>query len=219
MWVQHPAPEGGAVRFEVVPPLDQLVLPRRGEPLHEAIVMKLIALNKAGHAFVFWLVSVMALLIQSNLSHLHDWAQRLLRGLGAAVDNTGQEAGRGWLGRHLTSLLHLHNSTVRIVLITAMVYAVVETIEAIGLWKERRWAEYLTALATTGFLPFEIHELLKRVTFLRVTALVVNLALIVWLVYKKRLFGLRGGFAALTAANRVDWPAVLKAPSPAVLSP
>ena len=54
----------------------------------------------------------------------------------------------------------------------------VEAVEAVGLWHERRWAEYLTALATAGFLPFEIDELIKRVTVFRVSALVINVAIL-----------------------------------------
>ena len=34
--------------------------------------------------------------------------------------------------------------------VTAVIYAVVEGVEAVGLWRERRWAEYLTAIATAG---------------------------------------------------------------------
>jgi len=103
----------------------------------------------------------------------------------------------------------------RIALVTALLYAVVETIEAIGLWKERRWAEYLTVLATAGFLPLEIHELLKRVTVVRIGALIINVALIVWLIHGKRLFGLRGGVEALHTADHTDWDTVLHAPTPA----
>jgi len=90
---------------------------------------------------------------------------------------------------------------------------VVEWTEAIGLWRERRWAEYLTVLATAGFLPFEVRELVDRITVLRVGALVVNLALLIWLVYAKRLFGLRGGVHAMH--DQIDWAAVLAAPTPA----
>ena len=50
----------------------------------------------------------------------------------------------------------------------ALAYAIVEWAEAVGLWLEKRWAEYLTVLATTGFLPLEVHELVKRVTALRI---------------------------------------------------
>ena len=89
-------------------------------------------------------------------------------------------------------------------------YAVIESTEAVGLWRERRWAEYLTVVATAGFLPFEIRELLERVTPLRVAAIVVNLAILVYLVYAKRLFGVRGGAAALE--RQVDWEAILASP-------
>ncbi len=56
----------------------------------------------------------------------------------------------------------------------------------------------------------EIRELLERVTPLRVAAIVVNLAILVYLVYAKRLFGVRGGAAALE--RQVDWEAILASP-------
>jgi len=76
--------------------------------------------------------------------------------------------------------------------LAAAVYCVLEGTEAIGLWHERRWAEYLTALATAGFLPFELDELSHRVTVLRVAALVVNVAVLVYLVWRKHLFKVGG---------------------------
>ena len=80
-------------------------------------------------------------------------------------------------------------------------------------WRERRWAEYLTAVATAGLLPFEIRELLERATVFRVGALTVNLAILIWLVWAKHLFGVRGG--AKTLHERVDWDEILATPSPA----
>src|SRR5205085_11504877 len=78
-------------------------------------------------------------------------------------------------------------------LFTATASALLEGVEAVGLWRQRRWAEYLTAIATAGFLPFELHELAKRVSIGRVLALVINLAVLVYLLWAKRLFGIRGG--------------------------
>ena len=45
------------------------------------------------------------------------------------------------------------------------------------------------------FLPFEIYELTERVSPLKVIGFVINLAVVVYLIYAKRLFGLRGGGA------------------------
>jgi uncharacterized membrane protein (DUF2068 family) len=85
-----------------------------------------------------------------------------------------------------------------------------ELVEAIGLWHERRWAEYLTVVATSGLLPFEILEITKRVTVVRVGALIINLAIVAWLLYRKRLFGIAGGREALRHES-ID-PQVLFAP-------
>ncbi len=76
------------------------------------------------------------------------------------------------------------------------------------LWQGKRWAEYLTVIATSLFLPLEINELIDKVSFLRVSALLVNLAILVYLVWTKRLFGIRGGQAGLERdlAADVDWP-------------
>ena len=68
---------------------------------------------------------------------------------------------------------------------------------------------YLTFVATVVFVPYEIHELTKSVTALKVLTLVINLAIVVYLLVSKRLFGLRGGGRAERAeyAADVGWPA------------
>jgi uncharacterized membrane protein (DUF2068 family) len=92
-------------------------------------------------------------------------------------------------------------------------YAALEGVEAIGLWLGRRWAEYLTFVATIVFVPYEIYELTKSVTTLKVLALVINLAIVAYLLISKRLFGLRGGGRAERAEydEDVGWPAIERA--------
>jgi len=212
-WIEHLPPVGTDVRYATLPPLSELTKPRRGKPLAEAIVMRLIAINKGTHALAFTLLAVAALALQTNLTRIHSFAQRLLRGVTGPLNDTGQYANKTWLGRQLEHLLNLKSGTLKVVLFIALLYAVVEWTEAIGLWFEKRWAEYLTVLATAGFLPLEIRELLHRVTALRVFALVINLALLIWLVYAKRLFGVRGGIKAMH--DDTDWDAIIASPTPA----
>lgn len=212
-WVEHPAPDPATARWATMPSFADLTTPRRGKPLHEAILMRLIALNKASHAAAFTLLSVVLILLESNLTRLHDWAQSVADQLGTQIGDTGQGASQSWLSKQAHHLVDLQPGTVHVLLALALTYAVIEWTEAIGLWKERRWAEYLTVLATAGFLPLEVHELINKVTVLRVGALIVNVALIVWLVWAKHLFGLRGG--PHTLHESIDWDAVLAAPSPA----
>lgn len=109
------------------------------------------------------------------------------------------------IAREVEKVSLLHHHTFVVLAVTAGVYAVVEGVESVGLWRQRRWAEYLTAVATAGFLPFEIYELTERVTVLRVLALVVNLAVLAWLVWRKRLFGIgRGRFTGVAVTAGTD---------------
>ena len=84
------------------------------------------------------------------------------------------------------------------------VYALVELAEAAGLWLGQRWGEYLAAAATSIFVPYEIYDLTGKVTWLRVAALVINLLLVIYLVWAKRLFGARGGKTAYLARLRSE---------------
>jgi uncharacterized membrane protein (DUF2068 family) len=68
----------------------------------------------------------------------------------------------------------------------AIAYGSLFTVEGIGLWKGKRWAEYLTVITTSLLVPFEIYELTKRLTVIRVAALVVNVAAVLYLVYRLR---------------------------------
>ena len=84
------------------------------------------------------------------------------------------------------------------------VYALVELAEAAGLWLGQRWGEYLAAAATSIFLPLEIYDLTGKITWLRVAALVINLLLVIYLAWSKRLFGVRGGKEAYDARLRTE---------------
>ncbi len=104
----------------------------------------------------------------------------------------------------LERLLTLNVNTFRLIGAAAAAYALLEGTEAYGLWFQRRWAEYLTFVATTLFVPYELYELYGKITVIRVSALVINLAILLYLLWAKRLFGLRGGAEADRAAREVD---------------
>jgi uncharacterized membrane protein (DUF2068 family) len=54
------------------------------------------------------------------------------------------------------------------------IYAALDLTEGTGLYLEKVWAEYLTLAITGSFLPWEIFEVLRRVTWIRAGLLVVN---------------------------------------------
>jgi uncharacterized membrane protein (DUF2068 family) len=210
-WVEGVAPPPGGAVYDEIPPLPELDLPRRGKPLSDAIVLRLISLNRAVHCLVFALLATLLLIVNSNLGNLQHWAHTWLSRVTDVADNTTGNDSRDWFARQLQKVASLDKHTIVVLAVTAIGYAVLEGVEAVGLWHEKRWAEYLTVIATVGFLPFEGHELLQRVTVVRITALVVNLAILAYLLYAKRLFGLRGGAKALQEA--IDWEEVLRPPA------
>jgi uncharacterized membrane protein (DUF2068 family) len=67
-------------------------------------------------------------------------------------------------------------------------YAGLNLVEAYGLAKRYRWAEYLTVVATGMFIPFEVYEIIVRVTPLRIGALVINVLVVIFLAKHKELF-------------------------------
>ena len=80
----------------------------------------------------------------------------------------------------------------------------VEVIEGTGLWLARRWGEYFAMVATSVGLPLEIYDLTRKVTATTLIFFAINLALVLYLVLTKRLFGARGGKAAYEARLRSE---------------
>ncbi|MGN6695062.1 MAG: DUF2127 domain-containing protein [Aquihabitans sp.] len=214
VWLEVMAPDPASDGVtDVLPALADLPKPRRGKVLQDAVLLRLIAINKGFHAVTFGLLAIVLAALVFKLPGLQASARDLDDELRQSIDETGQQASRDRVVDVLHRVVGLHRSVLTILLITAVAYCVVESIEAVGLWKEKRWAEYLTVVATAGLLPFEIHELIERITVFRVVALVVNVAILVWLVWAKHLFGVRGGHATLD--EHTDWDAILATPAPA----
>jgi len=65
----------------------------------------------------------------------------------------------------------------------AALYSVVRFVEAYGLWFERRWAEWLAALSGGIYIPIEVYELVHRVTWVRFSALAINLIVVAYMVW------------------------------------
>ena len=66
----------------------------------------------------------------------------------------------------------------------AFAYAALFLVEGIGLWLAQRWAEYLTVVATASFLPIEIYELHRGMSPVKFVALLANIAMVGYLIYR-----------------------------------
>jgi uncharacterized membrane protein (DUF2068 family) len=196
------------------PDRDEIELPRRGKPLRDRIVLRLIAIDRALHFLILGLLGTAILLFASHRSQLKDSFYRVVddlqRGVGGGPVQTGKHAG---ILKEFDRLFSLDAGHLRLFAIAALAYAAVEGIEAVGLWYEKRWAEYLTLLVTASFLPIEVREIITKGTWFKVFAFIVNVAVVVYLLWAKKLFGVRGGHGALEAERAEDmgWGALERA--------
>jgi hypothetical protein len=68
----------------------------------------------------------------------------------------------------------------------------------------KRWGEYFAMVATSVGLPFEIYDLVNKVSTIGLILFGINLFLVLYLVITKRLFGVRGGKRAYDARLRSE---------------
>jgi uncharacterized membrane protein (DUF2068 family) len=212
-WLPLAPPAAPAREFP--PDREAIELPLRGRPLRDQIVLRLIAVNRALHFVGLALLAVAILLFSANRADLRDVVLRVAADL--TGEGTGRPASAHGLRHRVDELFSLRSSRLHLFAAIALLYAFVELLEAVGLWYARRWAEYLTLVVTASLLPVEVYELSHSVTPFKVVAFILNVAVVAYLLYAKRLFGLRGGAAAEHAARDRDvgWGA-LEASAPPV---
>lgn len=70
--------------------------------------------------------------------------------------------------------------------IIAFFYSALFLAEGIGLWSLKRWGEWVTVLISGSLLPFEIYEVWHRFTWAKIAVLVVNAAIVWYLVMRLR---------------------------------
>lgn len=68
----------------------------------------------------------------------------------------------------------------------AAVYALVRLVEAYGLWRGRRWAEWFAVVSGGIYLPFEIYECIHAATWLSAAALIVNVLVVASMIHALR---------------------------------
>jgi len=208
-WISLPAPATPSRPFP--PGRDELELPLRGRPLRDKIVLRLIAVDRALHFVVLTTLAVLIFAFLENEDELREPVFRAIADLQNGLG--GPEAGEHGILAEVRRLFSINHGTLERVGVLVALFAIVEGVEAVGLWLGKRWAEYLTFIATTALLPLELYEITHRFTPLKVLTLIVNLAVCAYLIYAKRLFGVRGGGGAETALHERDagWPAVERA--------
>jgi uncharacterized membrane protein (DUF2068 family) len=182
-------------------PADEAPEVPRGRLLRDRFIMRLLAAERVVRGVVFVLLAAGVFKVrnaQAQLKAAFDRDMPLIRPL---ADQIGWNPDNSKIVHVIERAWTLSPTVLTWVAVGLLAYAVVEFVEAVGLWLVQRWGEYFAVIATGIFLPLEIYELTEKVTMLRAGALLINIAAVIWLLWSKRLFGINGGGAAYHAEH------------------
>ncbi|HEY1330916.1 MAG TPA: DUF2127 domain-containing protein [Actinomycetota bacterium] len=213
-WIPLEPPSAPAREYPPDP--GQIELPLRGRPLRDKFVLRLIAIDRAFHFVVLGLLSLAVVEVAAHRTTLRSLYEAVLSVLqGSLGGPTGSGPDQGLFGE-LNKVFSYSNSRLYLTAGVLGAYALVEAAEMVGLWLLQRWAEYLTLIVTSSLLPLEIYEIAQSVSIVKVVAFVVNIAVVAYLLWAKRLFGVRGGARAEREARAEDlgWDALVRATPP-----
>ncbi len=177
---------------------------RRGKEIRSAFILRVFAIERFVRAVAAGLLAY----VVWRIGYSRQSAERAFDRELAAFRGLFQDVGYRIEHSKLVGLIHhaltLSPTTIKLVAGGLAGYAVIELIEGIGLWLSRRWGEYFAMVATSLGLPYEVYELASKITVIRSLLFAVNLALVLYLVNTKRLFGVRGGKHAYEARLRSE---------------
>ena len=178
---------------------------RRGKELRSELILRVFAVERF---LRFLIIGVAAYGVwwfkydQAGIQRAYDNALPAIRAL---YQDLGFDVSHSKLLVLIHHALAISPRWLTILTIGLPVYALIELVESVGLWLGQRWGEYFAMVATSLFLPLEVYELaLGHITWLKVAAFVINLLLVIYLVWTRRLFGVRGGKAAYEARLRSE---------------
>jgi uncharacterized membrane protein (DUF2068 family) len=174
----------------------------RGKDVRSKLILRLFALERFLRAILFglaayglWRYRYSRYSIEQVFDRELPIIRSLFRQLGFNIDHS----------RVVSLLQHalaLSNGSLTLLTAGAAGYALIEVVEGTGLWLARRWGEYFAMIATSLGLPLEIYDLTRKVSVTALVLFAINLALVLYLVITKRLFGIRGGKKSYDARLR-----------------
>ena len=176
----------------------------RGRMLRDRTLMRALAVERALRCVIFLLVAAGVFKVNGSRERLRHAFEQDLPLLKPLANQIGWNPDNSKIIHTIEHAFSLSSSTLKWIALGLAAYALIELVEAVGLWLMQRWGEYFAVIATSVFLPLEIYELTEKITALRLFALVVNIVAVVWLLWSKRLFGLNGGAKAYREEHEAE---------------
>ncbi|MEP6599434.1 MAG: DUF2127 domain-containing protein [Actinomycetota bacterium] len=185
-------------------PADRAPVLLRGKALRSAFILRALAVERWVRGLIIVLLGVAVLRFKTTQVSIKELVDRDLEALKPFFDQIHFNVSDSTTIRSIEKALDAKPSTLNLVATFLLFYGGLQVVEGFGLWLLKRWGEYFAVVATSLFIPLEIYELTEKVTWLRLGALVLNVAAVLYLLLSKRLFGLRGGKAAYEAERHEE---------------
>jgi uncharacterized membrane protein (DUF2068 family) len=171
----------------------------RGKALQDAIVLRVLAVERFVRAVLILFGAYLLYRFRASQNAAQRAFTENLPLIRPIADKLGYNLDDSAIVHTIRNVIEARSSTLLWVAVGLAVYGILQVVEAAGLWLLKRWGEYFAVVATSLGIPVEVYELAERVTVVRIGALVINLAAVLYILLSKRLFGLRGGHAAYQA--------------------
>ena len=126
------------------------------------------------------------LLIAVGLGALHLLHRDIASVLAHWVKMFGVNPGGRYVDRAIQNAVALTPNTIRGLGVGSFIYAGLFLTEGIGLWLLKRWAQWFTIIMTSSLIPVAIYEIYRHPTALKVLALIINVAVVGFLVHRVR---------------------------------
>ncbi|WP_264992135.1 DUF2127 domain-containing protein, partial [Mycobacterium montefiorense] len=127
----------------------------RGKALRQATIIRALAVERLFRAVVIVLAAYAVWTFRGARGSIQATLDRdlpIFRAAGFKVDQMT-------VVHELEKALAAKPSTLALLTLMLTAYALIEVLEAVGLWLLKRWGEYFAVIATAVFLPLEIHDL------------------------------------------------------------
>ena len=120
-----------------------------------------------------------------GLAGLLGVAHETIEGAERAVWWLGLFPGHAGVHRALVKLDNVDDATAVWYGAAKLAYEADFTVEGVGLLLGKRWAEWMTVVVTSSFIPIEIYEMVEHFSAGKVVALALNVAIVLYLVARR----------------------------------
>ena len=105
---------------------------------------------------------------------------------GRWVDTLRLDPGNHFVDAAVARISNLSPEQIKKLGLGGLLYAGLFFVEGTGLWLRKRWGEWVTVIITSTLVPFEIYEIHRHATWVRIGALVINVAIVLYLIHRIR---------------------------------